>query len=83
MSRTLDAVADRSEIVISICPPEHAVTVASKVRAAGFDGIFVDANAIAPETAVRIAPTVDGGVIGAATAPRRNHSPLPLRTACR
>jgi 3-hydroxyisobutyrate dehydrogenase-like beta-hydroxyacid dehydrogenase len=62
--QTLDAVARGSEVVISICPPEHAGTVASEVRAAGFDGIFVDANAIAPETAARIAPTVDGGVIG-------------------
>jgi 3-hydroxyisobutyrate dehydrogenase-like beta-hydroxyacid dehydrogenase len=61
---TLDALAERSDIVISICPPEHAATVARGVRAAGFDGVFVDANAIAPQTAKRIAPTVDGGVIG-------------------
>ena len=61
---TLDALASRSDIVISICPPEHAATVATDVRAAGFDGMFVDANAIAPETTKRIAPTVDGGVIG-------------------
>jgi hypothetical protein len=50
--------------VISICPPEHAAAVAEDVRAAGFAGVSVDANAIAPETAKRIAPTVDGGVIG-------------------
>lgn len=61
---TLDALAARSDIVISICPPEHGATVASDVRAAGFDDLFVDANAIAPETAKAIAPTVDGGVIG-------------------
>ena len=34
------------------------------IRAAGFNGLFVDANAIVPETAKAIAPTVDGGVIG-------------------
>jgi 3-hydroxyisobutyrate dehydrogenase-like beta-hydroxyacid dehydrogenase len=61
---TLDALAARSDIVISICPPEHAADVASDVRSAGFTGMFVDANAISPETAKRIAPTVDGGVIG-------------------
>jgi 3-hydroxyisobutyrate dehydrogenase-like beta-hydroxyacid dehydrogenase len=61
---TLDVLTARSEVVISICPPEHAATVASDVRAAGFDGLFVEANAIAPETARAIAPTVDGGVIG-------------------
>jgi 3-hydroxyisobutyrate dehydrogenase-like beta-hydroxyacid dehydrogenase len=62
--RALDALAAVSEVVISICPPEHAATVASEVRAAGFDGVLVDANAIAPETVKAIAPTVDGGVIG-------------------
>jgi 3-hydroxyisobutyrate dehydrogenase-like beta-hydroxyacid dehydrogenase len=61
---TLDALAVRSEIVISICPPEHAGTVAGAARAAGFAGVLVDANAISPETARVIAPTVDGGVIG-------------------
>jgi 3-hydroxyisobutyrate dehydrogenase-like beta-hydroxyacid dehydrogenase len=61
---TLDALAAGSDVVLSICPPEHAATVASDVRAAGFGGVLVDANAIAPETAKRIAPTVDGGVIG-------------------
>ena len=61
---TLDALAARSDVVISICPPEHAAAVADAVRAAGFDGVFVDANAVSPETAKRIAPSVDGGVIG-------------------
>jgi len=61
---TIDALAAGSDVVISICPPEHAATVASAVRAAGFDGVLVDANAISPETAKTIAPTVDGGVIG-------------------
>jgi 3-hydroxyisobutyrate dehydrogenase-like beta-hydroxyacid dehydrogenase len=60
----LDALVQHSDIIISICPPEHAATVAADVHAAGFDGLLVDANAIAPETAKRIAPTVDGGVIG-------------------
>lgn len=61
---TLDALAARSDVVISICPPEHALTVANEVRTAGFGGIFVDANAVSPQTALLIAPTVDGGVIG-------------------
>lgn len=59
--RELAAAAD---VVISICPPEHAATVARDVRAAGFAGTLVDANAISPATAREIAPTVDGGVIG-------------------
>jgi 3-hydroxyisobutyrate dehydrogenase-like beta-hydroxyacid dehydrogenase len=61
---TVDALVARSDVVISICPPEHAATVATGVRAAGFAGVLVDANAISPATARRIAPTVDGGVVG-------------------
>jgi 3-hydroxyisobutyrate dehydrogenase-like beta-hydroxyacid dehydrogenase len=61
---TLDALATDSEVVISICPPEHAAEVAHSVRNAGFAGVLVDANAVAPETAKQIAPDVDGGVIG-------------------
>jgi len=61
------SVADLSHscaLVISLCPPEFAVRVADEVRAAGFSGMLVDANAVSPATAARIAPTVDGGVIG-------------------
>jgi 3-hydroxyisobutyrate dehydrogenase-like beta-hydroxyacid dehydrogenase len=58
------SLARQADVVISICPPEHALTVANDVRVAGFDGVFVDANAVSPQTALEIAPTVDGGVIG-------------------
>jgi 3-hydroxyisobutyrate dehydrogenase-like beta-hydroxyacid dehydrogenase len=56
----------RCEVLLSICPPHAAVDVA---RAAGdFTGIYVDANAIAPETARTIANIqprfVDGGIVG-------------------
>ena len=39
----------RCEILLSICPPHAAVDVARE--ASGFTGIYVDANAIAPDTA--------------------------------
>lgn len=61
---TMAALAEDAELVISLCPPEHAIAVATAAREAGFAGTYVDANAIAPETARRLAPTVDGGVIG-------------------
>ncbi|MPZ73192.1 MAG: DUF1932 domain-containing protein [Nitriliruptorales bacterium] len=57
-----------SDIVLSICPPHAALQVA--MLAAGFDGIYVDANAVAPATARRIArevgsaAMVDGGILG-------------------
>jgi hypothetical protein len=56
----------RSEILLSICPPHAATEVAELAR--GFSGIYVDANAIAPETARTIAGMherfVDGGIVG-------------------
>jgi 3-hydroxyisobutyrate dehydrogenase-like beta-hydroxyacid dehydrogenase len=56
----------RCEILLSICPPHAAMDVAQAV--AGFAGIYVDANAIAPETARAIAGLherfVDGGIVG-------------------
>ncbi|WP_331718940.1 DUF1932 domain-containing protein (plasmid) [Streptomyces virginiae] len=62
---------DRSDIVISLCPPAAAEDVARDVAAHRFDGAYVEANAINPERAQRIAallePTamvVDGGVVG-------------------
>ena len=56
-----------SEIVISVCPPAIAEDVAGEVAAEGLDGIYVEANAIAPERMKRIAGLlrcVDGSVIG-------------------
>ena len=69
---TVGAVAARSGIVISVCPPDAAEAVAEQVAGVGFDGVYVDANAIAPERARRIgrriegagARFVDGGIIG-------------------
>ena len=59
-------VARRSEVIFSVCPPHAAAAVARSI--AGFEGIFVDANAIAPATAKTIAAeharVVDGGIIG-------------------
>lgn len=66
----LPALVERSTIVLSICPPHAASDVAAQVAALGFDGLYVDANAIAPAAATaiarRIAPAgfVDGGIIG-------------------
>jgi hypothetical protein len=58
-----------SEIVLSICPPAIAEEVAEQVFGLGFDGIYVEANAISPERMRRIAAlgsrVVDGSIIGA------------------
>ena len=53
--------------MLSICPPHAAIDVADELS--GFDGIYVDANAIAPATAReiqgRFSRFVDGSIIGA------------------
>ena len=67
---TVAAVADRSDVLLSVCPPHAAVAVAESV--AGFRGRYVDANAVSPATARAIAAiaegggatAVDGGIVG-------------------
>ena len=58
----------RAEVIVSVCPPGAALRQASEVAAAGFEGMYVDANAIAPATARRIGERfqrfVDGAIIG-------------------
>ena len=55
--------------LVSVCPPSAALSQAQTVSDAGFEGCYVDANAVAPSTAARIAKTigsnyVDGGIVG-------------------
>ncbi|MFJ6393924.1 DUF1932 domain-containing protein [Streptomyces sp. NPDC091972] len=68
---TLADLLDRSDIVIGLCPPAAAEELARDVAGHRFAGVYVEANAINPERAVRItelleptATVVDGGVIG-------------------
>jgi 3-hydroxyisobutyrate dehydrogenase-like beta-hydroxyacid dehydrogenase len=72
---TVDAMVDRCQVIVSICPPTQAVAVANEI--AGFSGLYLDANAIAPATARRVAAVieagggryVDGGIIGGPPTP--------------
>ena len=68
-SNALEEAVGAVDHVLSVCPPDAAVTVADAVVAAGFRGTYVDANAVAPDTARRIGEIagsgfVDGGIIG-------------------
>ncbi len=68
----LDQLLSVSEVVLSVCPPAAALEVAAEVAGRGYDGLYVDANAIAPRTALDIAEVVvaggatfvDGGIVG-------------------
>jgi 3-hydroxyisobutyrate dehydrogenase-like beta-hydroxyacid dehydrogenase len=60
------------EAIISICPPHAAEEVAQSVIGAGFKGLYLDANAISPQRAIKLGQImeankiqfVDGGIIG-------------------
>ena len=65
---SLDELAEQADVIMSVCPPASALAVADRVQATGYDGIYVDANAVAPATAraigTRFDRFVDGAVIG-------------------
>jgi 3-hydroxyisobutyrate dehydrogenase-like beta-hydroxyacid dehydrogenase len=69
---SLERALDAADLVLSVCPPHGALALAREVAGHGFEGVFVDANAIAPETARSVgravqkagASFVDGGIIG-------------------
>ena len=64
----LAEMVDKADAIVSICPPGAAAELASAVAEAGFQGLYIDANAISPATARAIAERfehfVDGSVIG-------------------
>ena len=67
---TVDELTESSDVIFCVCPPHAALAVAGAV--AGFTGIYVDANAVSPQTARQIASVieegggqyVDGGIVG-------------------
>ncbi len=70
--QTLEELCATCSVIVSICPPAAATAVAEQVIACAFKGVYVDANAIAPQRAKAIGallddasiPYVDGSVIG-------------------
>jgi 3-hydroxyisobutyrate dehydrogenase-like beta-hydroxyacid dehydrogenase len=68
----LGALAAQADVIVSVVPPHGAVEVARRVAGTGFGGVYVDANAISPDTAREVARIVtaggasyvDGGIIG-------------------
>ncbi|WP_432038689.1 DUF1932 domain-containing protein [Streptomyces cucumeris] len=68
---TLPELLDRSDIVISLCPPAAAEDLARNLAGHHFAGVYAEANAINPERTQRIAAllgpdttVVDCGVVG-------------------
>ena len=69
---SLERLVAESGLILSVCPPAAAADVAREVAGLGFRGAYVDANAVAPDTTLRVgeivagsgAAFVDGGIIG-------------------
>ena len=70
--RSLGELCQRCEIIFSVCPPHAAEDMADSVIKTGFQGLYLDANAISPGRSIRIGQLmesndilfVDGGIIG-------------------
>ncbi|WP_406508406.1 DUF1932 domain-containing protein [Streptomyces sp. NBC_00212] len=68
----LSEMAERADIILSLCPPAAAEGVAQDVATYSYAGIYVDGNAVSPATMANIsaivqrsgAIAVDGSVIG-------------------
>ena len=69
---SLEELAARCSLIVSICPPSAAETVLRSVLEAGFAGAYLDANAISPMRATALSKIcveagvkyIDGSVIG-------------------
>ncbi|MEP6978618.1 MAG: hypothetical protein ABI948_11245 [Thermoleophilia bacterium] len=61
---TLGDVLRAADVVLSVAPPGEAEAVAAAVRSAGDGSLFVDLNAVSPETVRRLGADVDGAVSG-------------------
>ncbi|MFB7643578.1 DUF1932 domain-containing protein [Streptomyces sp. NPDC056084] len=70
--RALSEMAERADIILSLCPPAVAEDVAKEVAVCSYTRVYVDGNAVSPQTMANIATimqrsgatVVDGSVIG-------------------
>ena len=61
---SLEDVLRASDVVLSVAPPGEAEAIADAVRSADASLLFVDLNAVSPETVRRIGADVDGAISG-------------------
>lgn len=69
---SLASICEKCSVLVSVCPPHAAEEVANQVLSYSFNGVYLDANAVSPQRAIRIDQAmtaagisfVDGGIIG-------------------
>ncbi|MSQ70249.1 MAG: NAD(P)-dependent oxidoreductase [Betaproteobacteria bacterium] len=69
---TMEQTIRSCEVILAICPPHGALELARSVARAGFQGLYLDANAISPDATREVgriveaagARFVDGGIVG-------------------
>ena len=83
---TLPALVRESAVILAVCPPHAALAVAREVASHKFSGLYLDGNAISPETARAVgrvvgaggASFVDGGIVGPRAKAPWEHAPLRI-----
>lgn len=76
----LEKLVAQSDIIFSVCPPSSAKDVAQSIADLGFQGLYVDANAVSPSSTLEVAGIVentgasfiDGSIIGGP--PKKKHA---------
>jgi 3-hydroxyisobutyrate dehydrogenase-like beta-hydroxyacid dehydrogenase len=69
---TMARLCEICDVVVSVCPPHAADELATRVAGHGFQGLYLDANAISPQSVVKVArivarggaSAIDGGIVG-------------------
>ena len=67
---TLEQMTKTAEIILSVCPPHNAASVAKEISSLGYEGLFVDCNAVSPQKTRQLSEHfdpgsfVDGGIVG-------------------
>jgi len=57
---TLRKMTEICPVIVSVCPPEFAEEMASEVSGLGFQGLYIDANAVSPERVRRMGECMVG-----------------------
>src|SRR5574341_2371720 len=60
---SLSGLCQTCEIILSVCPPHAAEEVAKSVIETGFNGLYLDANAISPKRAFKIGQMMEANGI--------------------